>query len=825
MSYNFPIDESPIASFAEGSIDIPEDFQMSEPFTEQEFDATREGVVEDEQSDSTRGFHENLAFKLPDNELVSLAGELLEEVEDQISQKQEWESAIEIALQYLAVKIEEPQTSEESPIKMATAVDTTMSAALYRAFAIFKKELFPPEGPCSSQINGISTKEIEDMGERRRMFANYALTIEDRGYYPDSDDMLLTGIFMGSVFRKVFVDPITGKPKARFIKPQDFICDLNATSLLDSFSIGYRYPLSKREILERQETKDFIKFELGVPQDSETKRSEIDKTADEQMGINRKGLENKNYFEVHERHIYWNAGKLNGEDKLARNPDKLYPYLVTIINRKVVEIRRNWKESDAMQARMGHFVHYKYLPGIETLLGIGIAHLMAGNIINTTGMLKQMINKCALNTFPGGITTTTTRSEDNIKNPSPGEFLSIETGGQSLDEVFREMPYPPPSPIFLELLKGLQDNTRDLAGATDAQIPENSAQTPVGTTLAAVEIANRLQSASLSSFHNSLRYEFELIFDLWKDCLPDGPYPFKVPGYQGAILKKDFQDTVATVPVSDPNVLTSTHRLFQAEGLLKTAAQYPEIYNLKEVNRRMLTVMGVEDVDDIIPPDPEPMALDAVSENMMLLQGAPIVVAPFQNHGAHNMVHNIMLQQLEMKPDLMMANPAALFQLTLHIQQHSAAELVNQMRAGSPEQGLPPVPYLFQNMKVEQYLTIPDIQNQLSMINAQEAQQQIEQAQQAAQAQQEQASLPQQVMMEDINQRREAEQIRAEVAQMKIESEEKIAGLKAELESFKEQLKFESANAKIESEKELAREKAETDLALADIKQGIPLGQ
>src|SRR5271155_5262403 len=106
------------------------------------------------------------------------------------------------------------------------------------------------------------------------------------------------------------------------------------------------------------------------------------------------------------------------------------------------------------------------------------------------------------------------------------------------------MPYPPPSALFFEIFKSVQEGTFTQLGVADTNIPENSNQTPVGTTMAAVEVANRMQSASLSSLHTSLRYEFELLFDLWAECLPDEPYPFAVPGFDGAIMRSDFEDNI-----------------------------------------------------------------------------------------------------------------------------------------------------------------------------------------------------------------------------------------------------------------------------------------
>jgi len=824
MSYNFPEYQDP-NMLPQNEQDAYSPYESPEDFSEEDFNAARTGEAEHEKSASAGGtFYENLALKMQDNELVSLGSELMEDVDNQLRMKEEWESSIATAEKYLGRKIEEPQ-SEEGREWRSTVYDTTLSTAVYRIYSVYKRELFPPSGPCKSEIEGIATKEINEKGERRKMFANYALTVEDKGYYPDSDDMLFTIIFTGSAFRKVFMDPMTGKPKARFIKPQDFICDLNCTSLLESQSLGYRYKETKRDIMQLQELGKYVKFQLGMPADSDTTESVIDKTAREEEGIVLQTMENKTLFEIHERHVYLTKDKIMGGDPLATDENKLYPYRITIVDRKAVEIVRNWKEEDELRTRIPNFVHYKFLPGMDNLFGVGMAHLGGSNAITLTTILRQMINKLSLNTFPGGIKTTTVRSEDNLRDPSPGEWLEVETGGQPLGECFAEMPYPPPSALFFEIFKSVQEGTFTQLGVADTNIPENSNQTPVGTTMAAVEVANRMQSASLSSLHTSLRYEFELLFDLWAECLPDEPYPFAVPGFDGAIMRSDFEDHINTVPVSDPNVLTSTHRLMQAEGLSRIAAENPDLYSQREVQKRMLEAMGVENIDEILPPEPTPSSSDAVSENMMILQGEGITITPEQDDEAHNIVHNILLEQMEADPSLLQINPSAKYQLTQHIQKHSASQLVKQARAENK--------YAFPDVEPDGYLDIPEIQNQLSMMNAEEGIKQKEAADAQAMEDKQNQLLPQQVMLEDINQRREAEQIRAEMARMKIEFEERMAMMKMEFEkqmsekkieseSFREQLRFEADTAKLEADKEMAREKNEHDLTLEQMKQHTP---
>lgn len=824
-----------------------------------------ENEESEEEIQETGDFYENLAHHLDDSTLTVLSGSLLDAIREDKESRSEWEKTIQVALKYLGYTVEE---SRKVPFMSAcSAFDTTMGTAHLNSYSIARAELFPPMGPARSEIIGIPTPETEDEGERVKTFLNYFLTQMDEDYYPDSERLLMYLVFFGCAFRKVYQDPVLNRPCARFIKPENFIVDHNATSILSSSRITEVMFLTRKEIMLRQASGDFIDFDIpGTSDDGNDADSPIEQGLKRIEGINKDSHENKNLFKYYESHVELTKDQIKklrkyetDNDKEEKRKDIPKPYVVTICSttKKVVSIKRNWKEADDKFTRMECFVHYYYLPGFG-MYGLGVAHLMCSNAIVLTSVLRQLIDAGTLKNFPGGLKKKTFKAENNDSSRGPGEFTEIDTGGDRLQDGIMLMPYSEPSQVLMALRGELKQDTAILGSTLDKTLKDLGSNAPVGTTLAMLEVDSKMQSTVLRSMHCSLGRELKLLFNLFAEYLPEEPYPFAVPGKDSAIMKKDFSDRVNIVPVSDPNVLTTAHRLMRNEALLKLAQSAPQIHDIREAFHRMYSSMNVDNIDKLLPEPPKPQALDPVTENMNIMVGKPVTTAMFQDDASHIAAH----KKLPNDP-MVQSNPAILAAANSHIQRHEANQIFKemhheqaksaieqqaqkqlaQMQQQIEQEGMMRVaqggiPFLVHQetqgkimmaqqqieQQVQQQISqiqpaqlspeqeeqiplMPEIQNRLAKKQAdeitQEMQEQAKQQQEAAANQLD----PNKVMMADIEQHREA-------SHLKDESDK----LKAETEAFKSQLKYESDMARNETQREIASERNEVNLAIEELK-------
>ena len=98
------------------------------------------------------------------------------------------------------------------------------------------------------------------------------------------------------------------------------------------------------------------------------------------------------------------------------------------------------------------------------------------------------------------------------------------------------------------------------ADTTEQVVSDATNYGPVGTTLALLEASGKFFSAIHKRLHKSQRDEFKILARINFEFLPPD-YPYDVVGGQAQIKKQDFDGRIDILPVSDPNIPSSAHRL------------------------------------------------------------------------------------------------------------------------------------------------------------------------------------------------------------------------------------------------------------------------
>jgi hypothetical protein len=146
----------------------------------------------------------------------------------------------------------------------------------------------------------------------------------------------------------------------------------------------------------------------------------------------------------------------------------------------------------------------------------------------------------------------------------------------------------------------------------------------------------------MSSIHKRLHYaqkiEFKLLAKGFGEYLPD-EYPYDVPGETRTIKRRDFDDRIDVLPVSDPNIFSVAQRITMAQTQLQLAQSNPQMHNMYESYRRMYQAIGVRDIDQILNTQNVDKPKDPASENSQALDGSPLKAFAGQQHDAHIMSH------------------------------------------------------------------------------------------------------------------------------------------------------------------------------------------
>jgi len=724
-------------------------------------------------------FGMNLAEDMDEGAIESMAGDLCSDIENDKNSRKEWEKAYTDGLKLLGLKVEE----RTEPWNGASGVFHPMiTEAVVRFQSESITETFPAQGPVRTKIIGKETPEKQAAARRVETDMNHELTDVMREFRPEHERMLWSLPATGSAFKKVYFDPNLGRQVSMFVPAEDIILPYGTTDLDTCYRLTHVMRKTKNEIRKLQQAGFYRDIELGDPSREQT---DIEKAKDEETGFS--DLNDDRYVLL-ECHVDLDLPGF--EDEEDGEPTGIaLPYVVTLIKgtNDVLSIRRNWNESDDLRLKRQHFVHYQYIPGFGAY-GFGLFHLIGGFAKSATSIMRQLVDAGTLSNLPGGLKSRGLRIKGDDTPIAPGEFRDVDISSGALRDNILPLPYKEPSMVLFQLLGAIVDEGRRFAATADMKVSDMSANAPVGTTLALLERQLKVMSAVQARMHYAFKQELRLLAGLIRDYT-DVSYKYE-PEKGGRLAKAEDYSYVDIIPVSDPNAATMSQRVVQYQAVIQMAQMAPDIYDLPQLHRNMLEVLGIKNADKLVPLPDDQKPMDPVTENMQALKNEPMKAFMYQDHESHIKVHMsamqdpIIMQLVGQNPKAPMIQAA----LTAHIAEHVgfAYRQKIEQQLGMP---LPP----------EGEKLPPQIELALSGMMAQAAQQVLQQSQ--AQAAQQQAQQQAQDPILQIQQQElQIKQNELQLKQKELELKEKKFQVDAAAKSDELQLKEQELNAKMQIE-------------------------
>jgi len=745
-------------------------------------------VIEPEEP-SDEDFDANLAEYMDEGELAQLAGDLIGDYGDDISSRKDWMQTYVDGLELLGMKIEE----RTDPWEGACGVyHPLLSEALVKFQAETIMETFPAAGPVRTVIIGKETPEIKDAAMRVQDDMNYELTDVMTEFRPEHERMIWGLGLAGNAFKKVYFDPALDRQVSMFIPAEDVVVPYGVSSLQSSPRVTHVMRKTENEIKRLQVNGFYRDVDLGSPDDS---LDEVEKKIAQKMGFS---ATQDDRYKLLEMHVDLNLPGYEDENEIA------LPYVVTIEkgSQTVLSIRRNWRPEDKNKQKRNHFVHYGYVPGFGFYC-FGLIHLVGAFAKSGTSLIRQLVDAGTLSNLPGGFKTKGARIKGDDTPIAPGEFRDMDVPSGVLRDNLMPLPYKEPSQVLYSLLNTIVEEGRRFASVADMKVSDMSAQAPVGTTLAILERTLKVMSAVQARVHYSFKQELGLLRDIIRDYTPDEYNYDPVDG--GRKAKKSDYDHVDVIPVSDPNAATMAQKIVQYQAVLQLAQGAPQIYDLPQLHRQMLEVLGIKNAQKLIPLDEDKKPKDPISENMDVLNGKPLKAFIYQDQDAHLAAHQAFLTD-PLTAQIIGQNPAA-SQITAAMQAHIAEHFGFKYRLMIEQQLGAPLPKPDEEMPEEYEI-------QISRLVAQASQQVLanNQAQAAQQKAQEQAQDPiiqmqmqeLQIKGQEVQRKVQKDQTDAQLRSAQLQLEEKRIETQAEIEGNKLGAKIareqDEAAAKVEAE-------------------------
>ena len=736
---------------------------------------------EDEVSDE---FDQNLAEVLDERVLAQLSGDLLGDYEADINARKDWIDTYVDGLELLGMKLED----RTEPWPGACAVyHPLLSEALVKFQAETMMETFPAAGPVKTQIIGKMSKEKEEAAVRVKDDMNYQLTEAMPEYRPEHERMLWGLGLAGNAFKKVYYDPSLKRQVSLFVPAEDVVVPYGASSLQSSPRVTHVMRKTKNELKKLQVSGFYRDIDIGEPEHS---IEEIEKKIAEKMGFS---ATEDDRFKLLEMQVDLDLEGYEDPDGIA------LPYIVTLERGtgEILAIRRNWQPDDDTKQKRQHFVHYGYIPGFGFYC-FGLIHLIGAYAKSGTMLLRQLVDAGTLANLPGGFKSRGLRIKGDDTPIAPAEFRDVDVPSGTIRDNILPLPYKEPSQVLQSLMDNIIQEGRNLASAADLKVSDMSSQSPVGTTLAILERTLKVMSAVQARIHYAMKQEFKLLKGIIRDYTPDD-YSYD-PETSDRRAKQSDYDMVEVIPVSDPNAATMSQKVVQYQAVMQMAQASPQIYDQVELNKQMLEVLGVKNINKLIPGAEDQTPRDPVTENMAIINGRPVKAFIYQDHQAHIQVHMAAMQDPKImqlvgqNPRAQMIQAAAM----AHINEHIAFEYRKQIE----EQLGVPLPGPDEKLP-------EDIELDVSRLAAAAAQQLLQKNQAEAQQQQAQEQMQDpliQMQMRELAIKEQDTQIKARKQQVeeaekqarlllekdRIDSQERIAGAQLGAKAVADQQKLQS---------------------------------
>ena len=728
-------------------------------------------------------FDANLAEYISESDLNVIGSDILAKIRQDYDSNREWRDTFNSGLKYLGFK---PENRDNIFSGASGAWDTKLTEALVRFHAEIFAELWPADGPMKPKIIGQDNEALRLQADRVANWSNYYLTRVAREYYDDSDVMLNYVLLAGSAFRKAYICPILRRPVLRYIAPNQVAIPYTSTGIYDAPRFTHiNDDVQERDLLIMQLNGYYLDVVVG-----KTKFTEIHKEEeDDAIGIEDTRTQDDEPYTICETITDYDLPRFEHLDEEGEPSGLPLPYKICVAgDGTVLRIERNWDEKK--QAKDGLYIkklnvsQYKFMPGFGAL-GIGLIHCLVSSADTRTKIKRMLQDSGVFSNFPPTIRVKGMRMEHNDLGFAPGANMEIDTGGMPINNAIQQMAVKEPSAMLYQLGKDEGEGADRLIGNMDIAVGDGRQDAPVGTTLALLAAAKKPQNGVMKRMHRALTHELEMLYEMFGQWLPEEPYPYPVAGDNNVIMRQDFDDRVNPIPVSDPNMMSQTERVVRTETVMRIAGQLtPQSppYQI-EAARRMFVQLGVDDVEKLLPPLPaQARPLDPVSENMAVAQGIPLKAFIEQNHDAHIAVHTPLAE----------GNPA----LQAHITEHQAMKYkvaIENMLGFA----LPPDGATVDHM----------VQEKIAMLAAAATEDYL--AKLKAQQPPPPPSM-EEIMVMDVEQKREKERIRHETKMEELKLEEELAMMKSDDMAAERAVKLDIAQLKAVSDLSMNKERLET---------------
>lgn len=590
----------------------------------------------------------NLAQDLDEELLREIGQEAMMGFEDDDKTRSDWldTHAFWLSL-YMQTDYAENSDPERSwgateSIPILTEACDQFQSRTYKIF--FPNDTFISAVPMRRGSQG--REELEKRAERIGQHMSYMLGFEDRGYRQDKDALFLGVAVHGSFFTKTYFNEKKKKVQVDNVRPTDFVVNYTVgPAKLEDLRRKSHIIYTTVGATEEAVTSGFF-IEAAKPATFQIDANTYNLKVDEAQGLSpgNSSIKRDHQVVLIEQHAYFDL-----------DDSGIYkPYIVTVdaASRRVLRLCIGY-EADPQgnplddYKQIQYFTHYKYKENPDGFYGLGLGHTIGELNSAANIMLRQTIDAATLandGNMSGFVSERLGLEGDEIRMVL-GRFQKIpDTVGDLKNSLWTNQ-FPGPNAALIQLMEMTDLRAQRLGATTESTTGTVDKVVQPTTLLNQIEQALEQFSSTQLRLANAFSEELCKIYKNFQKYLPFVSY-FTVNGTPDMITRADYADDMLIQPVFDPKYATQAQKVQRAQAELNATLQNPVNQGRPQVIdaafRRYFEALEVEDVEELIPPQPAPQNIDdQLVENMFFIQpkeSRPLFdVFPDQDHAQHLM--------------------------------------------------------------------------------------------------------------------------------------------------------------------------------------------
>lgn len=530
------------------------------------------------------------------------------------------------------------------------------------------KELFPAKGPVRTHIVGEQTREKVAKAERKKEYMNWQLTTQIVEYRPELEQCLTQVPLGGSQYMKAWYDERFERPRVEFVPIDDIYVPFAATDFLCSQRTTHRQKVTQQTLEGRIRSGLYRKLPNALVDNAPSMSPE--QTESEQATNKIEGKDDLSFNEDGLRDLL----EIYVELEFSKDPfskGKSAPYIITIdpTSQKVFGLYRNWDEKDEKRLAKDWIVEFGFVPW-RGAYKIGLAHIIGSLAGATTGALRALLDSAHIQNSPSALKLKGARVAGQNITAEPTQITEIE-GPANVDDIRKlamPFPFPGPSATLFQLLEWATQQAKGVINTAEERIGENTANMPVGTTLALIEQGSITYSSIHARLHESQKRLLAIIHRINSEYLDDEVTVEELG--ELVVHREDFLGPMDVIPVSDPSIFSETQRYAQLQEVFKLATSFPQFYKLDKLNSRALQLLSFPNPEEVLQVSDDAEDLPPITENFVARKPETTLKAyADQDHIAHLKVHLSFMVSPILCANPVMAMPA-LGKLLEHCKDH-----------------------------------------------------------------------------------------------------------------------------------------------------------